>query len=225
MMPSLKQMPSSDLTDTASRILDAAEHLFAEHGFTETSLRSITTRAGVNLAAVNYHFGSKEALVQAVFERFLTPFCRRLDRELDEAMARGDGQSPPLHDLFGLLARTMLAGVEDSTNDSKLSIFMRLLGLAYTQSQGHLRRFLRDHYDSTYRRFVLLVHQTTPHVSPNELFWRIHFAVGSAVFTMGSVETLRAIARNDTHQDNTLEDILHKLVPFVANALNDDRDH
>ena len=130
-----------------------------------------------------------------------------------------------MHAIFSLLARTMLAGVEASTDDNKLSIFMRLLGLAYTQSQGHLRRFLREHYDGTYRRFVLMIHQTTPHVSPNELFWRIHFAVGAAVFTMGSVETLRAMARNDTHQDNTLEDILQKLVPFVANALSEDRDH
>ncbi len=215
----------SEQTDTASRILDAAEQLFADRGFTETSLRSITTRAGVNLAAVNYHFGSKEALVQAVFERFLTPFCKRLDRELDEAVARQSEAAPSLHAIFSLLARTMLAGVEASTDDNKLSIFMRLLGLAYTQSQGHLRRFLREHYDGTYRRFVLMIHQTTPHVSPNELFWRIHFAVGAAVFTMGSVETLRAMARNDTHQDNTLEDILQKLVPFVANALSEDRDH
>ena len=215
----------TDQIDTASRILDAAEQLFADRGFTETSLRSITTRANVNLAAVNYHFGSKEALVQAVFERFLTPFCKRLDRELDEAVALYGGHAPSLHEAFSLLARNMLTGVEASTDDNKLSIFMRLLGLAYTQSQGHLRRFLREHYDDTYRRFVLLIHQSTPHVSPNELFWRIHFAIGAAVFTMGNVETLRAMARNDTYQDNTLEDILQKLVPFVANALSEDRDH
>ena len=59
-------------SDTVQRILDAAEVLFAQKGFAETSLRAITSRAGVNLAAVNYHFGSKEALVQAVFERYLT---------------------------------------------------------------------------------------------------------------------------------------------------------
>lgn len=211
--------------ETATRILDAAETLFAEQGFTETSLRSITARARVNLAAVNYHFGSKEELVQAVFERFLTPFCRRLDKALDELMARSEQSVPNLEGVFGVLARNMLSGVESARNDNKLSIFMRLLGLAYTQSQGHLRHYLREHYDATYRRFILLIHQSTPHVSPNELFWRIHFAVGAAVFTMGNVETLRAMALNDTHQDNTLDNILDKLVPFVANALSEDRDH
>ena len=59
--------------DTVERILDAAEILFAERGFAETSLRTITSAAGVNLAAVNYHFGSKKALIQAVFVRFIDP--------------------------------------------------------------------------------------------------------------------------------------------------------
>ncbi len=58
--------------DTRERILDAAEALFVEHGFEATSMRMITGRAGVNLASVNYHFGSKEALIQEVFRRRLT---------------------------------------------------------------------------------------------------------------------------------------------------------
>lgn len=209
--------------DTASRILDAAESLFAERGFSETSLRSITTRAGVNLAAVNYHFGTKTELIQAVFERFLTPFCRKLNKELDGLMIE-HREGPPLEALFSVLARTMLTGVQESSDYNKLSIFMRLLGTAYTQSQSHLRRFLRDHYDATYKRVVVMIQHTTPHVSPNELFWRIHFAVGAAVFTMGSIETLRAMAKNDTHHDNTIEEVMQKMVPFLANALVEDRD-
>src|SRR5437016_9525270 len=59
--------------DTKTRILDAAERLFVEHGFEATSLRAITTAAGVNLAAVNYHFGSKEELFQTVLSRRLDP--------------------------------------------------------------------------------------------------------------------------------------------------------
>jgi len=66
-------------TDTVDRILDAAEELFAERGFSETSLRMITSKAKVNLAAVNYHFGSKNALIHAVFARFLTPFSATLE--------------------------------------------------------------------------------------------------------------------------------------------------
>src|SRR6202171_5183423 len=65
--------PDAASADTKTRILDAAEHLFMEHGFEATSLRQLTSAAGVNLAAVNYHFGSKEELFQAVLTRRLDP--------------------------------------------------------------------------------------------------------------------------------------------------------
>ncbi len=68
--------------ETVDKILHAATLLFSERGFAETSLRTITSLADVNLAAVNYHFGSKQALIQAVFSRVLQPFCVALDTRL-----------------------------------------------------------------------------------------------------------------------------------------------
>ena len=67
--------------DTKEKLLDAAEELFADHGFASTSLRDITTEADVNLAAVNYHFGSKLDLLRAVFARRIGPVnAERLER-------------------------------------------------------------------------------------------------------------------------------------------------
>ena len=63
------EAPAAEESDTRTRLLDAAERLFAERTYSETSLRAITTAAGANLAAVNYHFGSKERLFRAVFHR------------------------------------------------------------------------------------------------------------------------------------------------------------
>ncbi len=94
--------------DTVTRILDTAEVLFAEKGFAETSLRNITTRAKVNLAAVNYHFGSKKSLIQAVFARYLDPFSERLNAALDELEARYQGKQVPLEVLLEQLAITVL---------------------------------------------------------------------------------------------------------------------
>ncbi len=82
-------------SETVERILDAAEQLFAEKGFAETSLRLITSKAGVNLAAVNYHFGSKKALIQAVFSRFLGPFCVSLERSWIVARPSPRPSTPP----------------------------------------------------------------------------------------------------------------------------------
>lgn len=203
--------------DTVTRILDSAEQLFAEKGFAETSLRMITTRAKVNLAAVNYHFGSKKDLIQAVFARFLTPFTQKLDKELNDVVASKD--EPDFQDVLGVLVRTMLTGVETSDKYNKLSVFMRLLGLAYTQAQGHLRRFLNENYAQTYGRFIGYLKAAHPTLSSDEIFWRIHFAIGSAVFTMSSIEVLRNMALADTGHDASVEQVMKMLVPFLAAAL------
>ncbi|MCH8532398.1 MAG: TetR family transcriptional regulator [Saccharospirillum sp.] len=203
--------------DTVTRILDSAEQLFAEKGFSETSLRMITTRAKVNLAAVNYHFGSKKDLIQAVFARFLTPFCNKLDKELNALVA--SNQQPNLHDVLGVLANTMLTGVHLTGNANKLSVFMRLLGLAYTQAQGHLRRFLRENYNETYSRFILYLRNAHPELSQREIFWRIHFAIGACVFTMSSIEVLRDMAIADTGEDSGIDEVMRQMIPFLAAAL------
>lgn len=203
--------------DTVTRILDSAEQLFAEKGFAETSLRMITTRAKVNLAAVNYHFGSKKDLIQAVFARFLTPFTQKLDKELDRVVA--NTQEPSFQDVLGVLATTMLTGVESNDRYNKLSVFMRLLGLAYTQAQGHLRRFLNENYARTYGRFIGYLKMAHPTLSSDEIFWRIHFAIGSAVFTMSSLEVLRNMAQADTGHDASVEQVMQMLIPFLSAAL------
>src|SRR5690606_31956188 len=96
-------------SETVERILDAAELLFAEKGFAETSLRLITSKAGVNLAAVNYHFGSKKALIQAVFSRFLGPYCASLERELDRRQAQRPARTATLEELLEMLVEQALA--------------------------------------------------------------------------------------------------------------------
>lgn len=68
-----------ELSPTAAALLDAARELFAEHGYDGASIRAITRRAGVNLGAVTYHFGSKEALYHAVIASKLAPLRERVD--------------------------------------------------------------------------------------------------------------------------------------------------
>src|SRR3954471_14093749 len=80
--------------ETRTRILDAAEELFMQHGFEGTSMRLLTAKAGVNLAAVNYHFGSKDALVEAVFRRRLHPINVARVAELDKLEATDGAPSP-----------------------------------------------------------------------------------------------------------------------------------
>lgn len=207
-------------SETVERILDAAEQLFAEKGFAETSLRLITSKAGVNLAAVNYHFGSKKALIQAVFVRFLNPFVGSLEQQLDRHQRQGDLAELSLEQLLEMLVRQALTVKPRSGND--LSIFMRLLGLAFSQSQGHLRKYLSEVYGKVFQRYMQLVLAAAPQLPPRELFWRVHFMLGSAAFTMSSMKALRAIAEAEFDVHTGIDDVLKLMVPFLAAGMRAD---
>jgi len=200
-------------SDTVVRILDTAEALFAEKGFAETSLRVITSRAKVNLAAVNYHFGSKKALIQAVFARYLDPFCEEFNKELAILEKKPEVS---LEELLEVLARCTIS--VPATKGS-LSVFMRLLGLAYTQAQGHMRRYLQQHYGQTFLRFTNLLKLSSADLPDAERFWRIHFMLGAVVFTMSSLDALRDIALNDYDEKTRIADLIARLLPVVTAAM------
>lgn len=199
--------------DTVGRILDAAEALFSEKGFSETSLRNITTKAGVNLAAVNYHFGSKKALIQAVFARYLTPFSKELAVQLQSH----DDEASSISKLLRLLLITLSKAGLDTPD--KFGVFMRLLGLAYTQGQGHLRKFLQAEYGEVFALYMSEVNRITPTLNDEQRFWRIHFMLGSAVFTMSSVDSLMAMADHDLKTETDIKDVVNQLLPFLASGL------
>lgn len=202
-------------SDTVTRILDAAEVLFAEHGFSETSLRRITGRAEVNLAAVNYHFGSKQALIQAVFFRYLDPFSADLHQRLDRLEADETRSS----DLDRLLDTLFISVLEMPSESHDLRTFMKLLGLAYSQAQRHLREELRSRYGDIFSRFLKLLRQATPELADDERFWRLHFMLGSVIFTLSGLNTLRDIAEHDYHQRITIRELAQRLKPVALHAL------
>ncbi|WP_458525873.1 TetR/AcrR family transcriptional regulator [Onishia taeanensis] len=202
--------------DTVTRILDTAEVLFAERGFAETSLRTITSKAKVNLAAVNYHFGSKKSLIQAVFARYLDPFTERFHAALDALEQDYQGSIIPLEVLLETMARTVL---EVPAERNSLKVFMKLLGLAYSQAQGHLRRYIQDHYGSVFTRFTDLVRQATPELPDAERFWRLHFVLGTVIFTLSGLDALRDIAEKDFDEHVTVRDLIRRLRPVVVAAL------
>lgn len=200
-------------SDTVVRILDTAEALFAEKGFAETSLRAITSRAKVNLAAVNYHFGSKKALIQAVFARYLDPFCEAFNKELAVLEKKPEVS---LEELLEVLARSTM---NVPATKGSLSVFMRLLGLAYTQAQGHMRRYLQEHYGQTFLRFTNLLKLSSEDLPDAERFWRIHFMLGAVVFTMSSLDALRDIALSDYDEKTRIADLVARLLPVVTAAM------
>ncbi|MGO2148674.1 TetR family transcriptional regulator, partial [Halomonas sp.] len=171
----------------------------------------------VNLAAVNYHFGSKKALIQAVFSRYLDPFTQRFHGALDELEAHYADRAIPLEELLETMATTVLA--VPAERDS-LKVFMRLLGLAYSQAQGHLRRHIQEQYGDVFTRFTGLVRKATPDLPDAERFWRLHFMLGTVIFTLSGLDALRDIASKDYQEQVTVRDLVRRLRPVVVAAMN-----
>ena len=199
-------------TDTKTRILDAAEKLFAERGFSETSLRLITSKAEVNLASVNYHFGSKKELIRAVLARYLDVFMPTAASEIKRLHLAPEHAS--LNEIFSALIKPLLE--LNKVRNGGTIIFLQLLGRGYIESQGHLRWFITTHYGQHLSTFVQAVSASAPHIPPAEMFWRLHFTLGTIVFTMASADALNEIAASDYGEHNNTEAIIRKVIPYMA---------
>jgi len=194
---------------TVDKILDAAEVLFAERGFAETSLRTITTAAGVNLAAVNYHFGSKKELIQAVFARFLDPFSIQLGHHLKQLP-----DNPSVEQLIVILQKSAYQVAVDHFGGK--SQFMKLLGFAYNQSQEHVRQFIMANYLDIYTQYIDCLRNAMPHLDRETFYWRINYMLGAFVFTMSSYEAIAAIGELEYGRVTPLSDVLGSFVPVVT---------
>ncbi|HET6604183.1 MAG TPA: TetR family transcriptional regulator [Xanthomonadaceae bacterium] len=170
---------------TKQRILSAAEALFAQHGFAGTSLRQVTTRADVNLAAVNYHFGSKENLVTEVFRRRLDELTERRLAALDEAMA------VPERSLESILRAFVEPALGMTLDRSGGAAFVRVLARAYAEKNERFRLFLSDNYGHVLRRFAQAITAELPHLSKQELYWRLDFTAGALTYAMADFGTIK----------------------------------
>ena len=197
---------------TKNKILDAAESLFADKGFSGTSLREITSLAEVNLAAVNYHFGSKKELIKAVMSRYMDELAPNLVSTLEAICAQPE--QPTLIEVFSAFMEPLLSLNVFRQNGT--SNFLQLLGRGYTDSQGFLRWFFTTQYPGVISNFVLAVQKAYPELTPEEIFWRLHFTMGTVVFTMSSSDALMDIAKNDFDKTLNIADVIQKVIPYVA---------
>jgi AcrR family transcriptional regulator len=206
--------------DTKEKILDAAEELFAEQGFLNTSLRAITQQAGVNLAAVNYHFGSKDALLLAVFERFVAPMNESRLALLDEAEATAGPEGPSVEAVAHAFLHPMTrVWTDPALWTRRLKLMARAiieLGPKFEELKQHL-------FSGIFRRFLPALGRAAPHLEQSELVWRFHFIVGAMNFAFHARGQSEAEGDtvlpqlSDDHVPEMLE--LHMVTTFRAPAV------
>lgn len=201
--------------ETRDRILDAAEALFVEHGFEATTMRMITGRAEANIAAVNYHFGSKDALIQEVFKRRLTELNRRRLVALDRLEAEAQGAPLKPSRIVEAFFGTALEMVADTEHGG--ATFMRLLGRTYTEPNGFVRQFLAEEYAEVVERFLSALYRALPDVPREEILWRFHFMMGAMSYAIAGTDALQLFA--GTFDDADPERLMPRLMSFLLGGL------
>ena len=178
--------------ETRTRILDAAEELFMQHGFEATSMRLLTAKAGANLAAVNYHFGSKDALIEAVFRRRLDPMNTGRIAELDRLEKEAGGRALSPEQIIRAFVGASLRMIEDARSGGRN--FIRLLGRTYTDPQKQIRSLIGQFYAPAMERFKNAFENALPQMPRDELIWRMHFMFGTLAYTLAATDTVQLIA-------------------------------
>src|SRR5579863_8050453 len=198
---------------TKDRILDAAERLFARDGIEATSLRTITAEAGVNLAAVNYHFQTKDALIYAVIARRLEPMNARRLALLDACeLAAGDGPLS-LHQVVDAFLRPVIEMYGGHAKE-----FTPMMGRLYTEPGDFMEKLYKQHFEPVAMRFIRAYQRALPDLPKAELLWRLHFSIGAMTHTMGAAKLLQTVSQGECDPSD-VEGTLERLEAFMMAGL------
>lgn len=196
---------------TRTRLLDVAERLFAEEGVHGVSIRDITKEAVVNLAAINYHFGSKMALLQAIFERRLGPI--NAERECLMADALKEVPPDPAKILEAFIGPTLALGESEGERHFKV-----LAARASLDPAPEVRKAVFDFYDSVGRSFVASIKAACPQLSREELFWRLACVYGTMLYVRADNGRLQLLLGEDLSMEDPQQALTH-IIPFLTAGL------
>ncbi|EEF62720.1 TetR/AcrR family transcriptional regulator [Pedosphaera parvula] len=202
---------SESHSETRKRVLDTAERLFAEKGLEAVSVRDITQAAEVNLGAINYHFGTKEALIAEVFERRLTPLNRARLAQLD-VLEKATGRKPlKVEEVLDSFIRPAF---EQAQNPEQGGLnFCKLMGRCLAEPNVNLEKFMLKQFQPLMERFDAAMKRAVPSLAGDDVFWRLHFTVGALHHCLLTMDQL---APNWVKNCVDIEEQIQRLITFAA---------
>lgn len=174
--------------DTKARILDAAERLFAERGIDGTSLRSVTRAAGVNLAAVHYHLGSKEGLLEAVMARRIAPVNEARLKRLDALEGEAQGEPIPVEALLDAFLRPALEMV--ATEERGL-LFARMMCRIYWEAGDAFREVVIAQFRGVAERFIDSLERSLAPMPFPEVVARFQYVLAVLIHELADPQRMR----------------------------------
>ena len=199
--------------DTRERLLGSAERLFARNGYAGTSLRQITADADANIAAVNYHFGSKDQLLTAVLDRVVGGINRERFALLDAAEAAADPNPPTVEAVLTAFLLPDLHMLETlRERDPQLPRFVTRM---YTEGSELMAEMIGRQFAEVRERFYPALRAALPELEPDELAWRLRLVVGIVLYLFADVEA-PGVPPMVTDAAPTLERLLAVVVPMMT---------
>ena len=192
------------MSDTKQKILDTAERLFGEHGYDATSLRQIIAEAGVNLAAIHYHFGSKQELLDEMILRKARPVNEQRIALLDRAVAQAGSGPLAVEKVLEAFMGPMSSAAEQNPQ------FVRVMGRLH--AEGLLPTVVQRHFQPVIVRFRTAMQRALPELPEQEFLWRLHFMIGAMAHTMCSSPDFTGVAIGSGDFRNRID----RLVAFLS---------
>ncbi len=201
---------------TRERILEAAEALFAERGFETVSLRDITGAAEANVAAVNYHFGSKDNLIDAVVERHVTPINVQRLKLLDESEERHGEQPVPVAEILEDFLAPLLAHIMSGKMSERL--FGKFMGRLMGERGYKVPASVEPLFRTMAARFTGALRKAVPMLTEELALWRMHYSFGVMSNTLTHGDTLRRLSGGRAG-DPSMEDQFRQIIDFCASGI------
>jgi AcrR family transcriptional regulator len=201
---------------TRNRILDTAAKLFAQHGYTAVSLRSITAAAGVNVAAIHFHFASKEALFEAIFKRRIEPINHRRIARLRATIGTPPAPQPEISEVIKAFVEPYMEAAGGF--DSGQIVLLQFMARAAAEQDDSIQSVLRKEFDPTWKALVKAAQKALPDASFEAINWGLFFLLGALYFINPSRAWFPSLTRGKCHAGDTAA-ALHYLLPFLVGGL------
>lgn len=204
--------PLSGAEETRERILLAAARLFTEQGFAGTSMRQIAAAAAVPVSSINYHFVSKQLLMEAVYGRVLDTSGMGRWNYLDKLAASGQ----PLT-VEQIVEAYIGSALRLSRKDDMPGVaFRQLMARAFFEPGDPAESFFPPEFEKDTDRYREALMAALPHLSAEEVLWRMYYFVGLVAYILGGKDVMRIKTLYQLADADDPEKILARMVPFVV---------
>ncbi len=213
-------MRETTLPESGSKrnLFDAAQQLIAEKGFEAVSVRHITHLAKTNVAAVNYHFGSRDALLRMVMMRYLVPINEERLVRLETIERKSSGKAAPLEEVIDAFVRPLVTQARKSELSERL--FYKLIGRIFAEYGDGMPKEIEDHLRQIVERFTRSFAKALPTVAMEDLVWRIHYLVGGLIHLLTHQDVIQRLP-NGAAGAPTMEATLSRFIRFAVAGLRE----